>query len=345
MIWENLIFTEKWAFWLFLLFIPLFIYTFFFEKKRYPNLIFSNFSVLKKYSNNSVTKLRFIPDIIRFLAISLVILSIAKPKIANSEQDIDVTGIDIAFVLDISTSMAAADFLPNDRLHVAKEVIGDFVKKRKNDRIALVVFNALSYIQAPLTLDHNIFDLLLKSLSMEEIRGKVDSGILEDGTAIGNALATAVDRLKDSETKSKIIILLTDGSNNKGNVTPEKAAEMASRANIKIYSILVGKSGKVPYPTGKDLSGRVIYDYVDNSVNPDLLKKIANETKAKFYSAQNREELEQDLYDIIDHLEQSTFHESHFSELPSHYHPFLIFAFFLLIFEFLLRVTKFKRFP
>ncbi len=341
---NNLFFAEKHYLWL-LLIIPFLIFIIFFrEKKYYGNIIFSNFKILKKATNN-IKFLRYIPDILRILAVFLIIVAIAKPKFANGESDIEVSGIDIAFVLDISTSMAAADFMPKDRLTVAKEVISDFITKRKNDRLALVVFNALSYVQAPLTLDHKIFDTLLKAINMDEIQAKVKAEILEDGTAIGNALGTAVGRLIDSDTKSKIIILLTDGSNNKGNLTPEKAADMAAKSKIKIYPILIGKTGKVPYPAGKDYRGNIIYEYVENSVNPELLKKIATETKAKFYTAQNRDELEHDLMDIIDHLEQSKFKETNYQDFKSEYHLFILTAFVLLLIDFILRITRYKRLP
>ncbi len=343
---KELIFMEKEYFYLFLIIIPLVYFLFIKEKKRYGNLVFSNLDRLKLLSKKTNNKTRFIPDVLRILAIILIILALAKPKLLNNKSDIEVSGIDIAFVLDISTSMMANDFkLGQDRLEVAKDVVSEFVKKRKNDRLALIVFNALSYIQSPLTLDHKIFDTLLKSLDMNEISQKVNAKILEDGTAIGNALGTAINRLKDSKTKSKIIILLTDGSNNKGNMSPEKAAELAKKLDIKTYTILVGKTGRVPYPIGKDFLGKMRYNYVQNSVNPRLLKKIASLTNAKFYQAQNREELSKDLTDIMDHFERSKFQEENYSNVDSSFHIFLLIAFLLLIIEIILRTTRYKRFP
>jgi len=343
---KELVFTEKIYLYL-LITVPILIYLLFFkEKKRYGTVAFSNLETLKLFSNNINNRLRFIPDILRILAIILLILAMAKPKLLNNKTDIEVKGIDIAFVLDISTSMMANDFkLGQDRLEVAKEVVDQFVKNRKNDRLSLIVFNALSYVQTPLTLDHKIFTTLLKALNMNEIKSKVDNEILEDGTAIGNAIGSAINRLKDSDTKSKIIILLTDGSNNKGNMTPRKAAELAEKANIKVYPILVGKTGRVPFPIGKDFLGKIRYQYQNNSVNPQLLREIARVTKAKFYKAENKEELSNDLMDIIDHFEQSEFKEEHFNDIDSSFHWFLIIAFFLLLLEFILRVTKFKRLP
>ncbi len=343
---KELVFSEPIYLYL-LLVIPILVYLLFFrEKKRYGVVAFSNLEALKQFSKNINNRLRFIPEVLRILAIILIILALAKPKFLDNKTNIEVSGIDIAFVLDISTSMMANDFkLGQDRLEVAKEVVNEFVKSRKNDRLALIVFNALSYIQAPLTLDHRIFISLLKSLNMKEIEAKVNAKILEDGTAIGNAIGSAINRLKDSDTKSQIIILLTDGSNNKGNMTPQKAAELAQKADIKVYPILVGKRGRVPYPSGRDFFGKMRYQYVQNTVNPKLLREIAKVTKAKFYQAQNREELKRDLTDIMNHFERSKFQENHFDDINSSFHWFLIIAFFLLFLEFILRVTKYKRLP
>ena len=340
---DNLIFTQKYWFLLLLFILPL-IYLLFFKKKQREGFIYhSNTELLKKLIKNKSKKFKYLPSLLRIISIILIIIAMAKPKFLGSKKNIEVKGIDIVFVLDISTSMAAADFLPKDRLHVAKEVIKDFVESRKNDRIGLVVFNALSYVQAPLTLDHKIFTVLLKAINMDEIRSKVENGLLEDGTAIGNALGTAINRLKDKDTKSKIIILLTDGSNNKGNMTPEKAAELAKKTNIKIYPILVGKQGRVPYPAGINIFGNTQYNYVNNSVNPRLLKKISQITDSKFYIAQNREELRRDLSDIIDHFEKSKFQEQNFDNLETSFAPFVILAFLLLLLEFLLRTTIYKK--
>lgn len=340
---NNLVFTEKYWFILFI-FIPLLIYLLFLmNKKRTGVIIHSNLKLLKELSKNRSKKFKYIPGILRILAVTLIILALAKPKLLGNKKDLEVKGIDIVFVLDISTSMAAADFIPKDRLNVAKEVIKDFVDSRKNDRIGLVVFNALSYVQAPLTLDHKIFTTLLKAINMDEIRNKVTNGLLQDGTAIGNAIGTAVNRLKDGDTKSKIIILLTDGSNNKGNMTPEKASELAKKTDIKVYPILVGKQGRVPYPSGVNLYGNTQYNYVDNSVNPELLKNISKITNSKFYMAQNREELRNDLTDIIDHFEKSKFQEQNFDNLETYYFPFVSLAFLLLIIEFILTTTIYKK--
>jgi len=340
---NDLVFTEK--SWLILLaFIPFLAYLMLFKsKKRSGVIIHSNLKLLKELSKGRSSKFKYIPTLLRLMAITLIILALAKPKLLGNKKDIEVKGIDIVFVLDISTSMAAADFLPKDRLNVAKEVIKDFVNSRKNDRIGLVVFNALSYVQAPLTLDHKIFTTLLKAINMDEIRNKVEHGLLEDGTAIGNAIGTAVNRLKDRNTKSKIIILLTDGSNNKGNMTPEKAAELAEKTNIKVYPILVGKQGKVPYPSGINIYGSTQYNYVNNSVNPELLKNISKITNSKFYMAKNREELRRDLTDIIDHFEKSKFQEQNFDNLETYFIPFILLAFIFLILEFILRTTIYKK--
>lgn len=336
----DIVFTEKQFLWGLLLIIPLIYVIFFREKKRYGTVVFSNVRTLKDLAQKQPRWHRLIPDILTIIALIAMICALAKPKLLDETESIEVSGIDIAFVLDISTSMSAIDFHTMNRLDLAKEVIDDFIKKRVNDRLALIVFNAISYIQTPLTLDHKIFSLILKSLTMKEIRAKVELKLLEDGTAIGNALGTAVNALKDQKTKSKIAILLTDGSNNRGNMTPETAAEIAQKAGIKIYPILVGRRGKVRIPDGQ--GG---FQYALNSVNPELLQKIAKITKAQFHTAQNQSELKKNLNDIIDHLERSTFQDDHFRDRPTTYHPFLLLALALLILGFLFQVKRFKRLP
>jgi Ca-activated chloride channel family protein len=192
--------------------------------------------------------------------------------------------------------MLAADFRPKDRLTVAKEVLRNFIASRQNDRIGLVVFASEAYTQCPLTLDYRVLQDLL-----EQVR----TGVIADGTAIGNALATAVNRLRESDAKSKVIILITDGDNNAGNVSPGQAAQIARELGIQIYPILIGKGGRVPYPTGTDLFGRTQYEPVEIDVNPALLQEIAAVTGGTYHSAIDRESLEHELSLVLDALEKS----------------------------------------
>jgi Ca-activated chloride channel homolog len=238
-----------------------------------------------------------VPPVLYALAVACSALALAQPRIRTSAaEDVSVQGIDIVLALDVSTSMLAADFQPKDRISVAKEVVGNFIKSRTNDRVGLVVFAGEAYTQCPLTLDYNVVLDILKD---------VRCGVIEDGTAIGNALATAVNRLRESDAKSKVIVLITDGGNNAGNIAPEQAAQLAKQFGIKVYTILVGKGGKVPYPVGRDLFNEPAYQMVDIDVNPELLKEIAKTTDGQMYVATDKATLEQHFKDILDKLEKS----------------------------------------
>ncbi len=238
-----------------------------------------------------------LPVWLEVLALALATVALAQPRVRTSAaEDVSVQGIDIVLALDVSTSMLAADFQPKDRISVAKDVVGNFIKRRTNDRVGLVVFAGEAYTQCPLTLDYNVVLDILK---------EVRCGVIEDGTAIGNALATAVNRLRESDAKSKVIVLITDGGNNAGNIAPEQAAQVAKQFGIKVYSILVGKGGKVPYPVGKDMFNEPAYQMVDIDVNPELLRDIAKTTDGQMYVATDKATLEQHFKDILDKLEKS----------------------------------------
>jgi Ca-activated chloride channel family protein len=237
------------------------------------------------------------PPALYSLALALTAVALAQPRVRTSApEDVSVQGIDIVIAFDISTSMLAADFQPKDRITVAKEVIDNFIKSRTNDRVGLVVFAGEAYTQCPLTLDYSVLSNILKD---------VRCGVIEDGTAIGNALATSVNRLRESDAKSKVVVLITDGGNNAGNIAPEQAAQMAKQLGIKVYTVLVGKGGKVPYPVGRDMFNEPSYQMVDIDVNPELLKDIANTTGGKMYVATDKRSLEENFKDILDHLEKS----------------------------------------
>ena len=254
-------------------------------------------SLLPLRSRGALGRLWPVPSICYALAVALSAVALAQPRLRTSAaEDVSVQGIDIVLALDVSTSMLAADFQPKDRISVAKDVVGSFIKSRTNDRVGLVVFAGEAYTQCPLTLDYNVVLNILKD---------VRCGVIEDGTAIGNALATAVNRLRESDAKSKVIVLITDGGNNAGNIAPEQAAALAKQFGIKVYSILVGKGGKVPYPVGRDLFNEPAYQMVDIDVNPELLKEISKTTDGKMYVATDKHSLEDNFRDILDRLEKS----------------------------------------
>ena len=275
---------------------------------------------------------------LRVAGVALAIVALARPQTRDTRvRDLSVEGIDIVVALDLSTSMEAADFRPNNRLYVAKEVVSDFIASRSNDRIGLVVFAGAAYTQAPLTLDYEV---------LREVVRQLRTRALEDGTAIGDAIATSLNRLRDSQARSRVVILITDGDNNAGKIAPLDAAAMAKALGIRVYTILVGKGGKVPFPVGRDLFGKVAYREMELPVNPELLKTIAQRTGGEAYRAPDRQELEQGLQKVLDSLERSKLIEGGAAaRYAEHYHPFLAWAFALIAAEFLLRRTLLRVFP
>ncbi|MHB1844458.1 MAG: vWA domain-containing protein [Deltaproteobacteria bacterium] len=286
----------------------------------------------------SWARLWFVPPACFAAAIALCAVALARPRLRTSAaEDVSVEGIDIVIAFDISTSMLAADFQPKDRISVAKDVIDDFIKSRTNDRVGLVVFAGEAYTQCPLTLDYGILRQILKD---------VRCGVIEDGTAIGNALATSVNRLRESDAKSKVILLITDGGNNAGNIAPEQAAQIAKQYGIKVYTILVGKGGKVPYPVGKNLFGEPSYQMVDIDVNPELLKEIAKTTGGKMYVATDKASLQSSFRDVLDHLQKSKIIEgARFAQYKETYADWLMPGFLLAALGLLLQATALRPFP
>lgn len=230
------------------------------------------------------------------LALVFSTVALARPQKGRMFEELETRGIDIMLCLDISGTMQAADFLPKDRLTVAKERAKEFINRRSGDRIGLVIFSATSLTQCPLTLDHKI---------LNDILDRVDFGILEDGTAIGMGIASAAARLKDSKAREKVIILLTDGRNNTGDIDPLTAAQAAAALGIKIYTIGVGSKGPVPFPVDDPLFGRR-YVQMEVDLDTETLQKIAETTGGKFFLATDPEALKR-VYDEIDRLEPSTF--------------------------------------
>src|SRR5581483_3552182 len=266
--------------------------------RRGPFMVHSSaLGLLPQGSRGSLGRLWALPPLCYAAAIALSAVALAQPRIRTSAaEDVSVQGIDIVLALDVSTSMLAADFQPKDRISVAKEVVGNFIKSRTNDRVGLVVFAGEAYTQCPLTLDYTVLLNILKD---------VRCGVIEDGTAIGNALATAVNRLRESDAKSKVVVLITDGGNNAGNISPEQAAEVAKQFGIKVYTVLVGKGGKVPYPVGRDMFNEPAYHMVDIDVTPELRKQISKTTDGQMYVATEKKSLEENFRDILNRLEKS----------------------------------------
>ena len=266
---------------------------------------------------------------LRMLAISLLILALARPQTNMNRQDISVEGIDIVLATDISSTMLAEDLRPN-RLEAAKEVAVEFISNRPDDRIGLVVFSGESFTQCPLTSNHALLINLYKDISF---------GMIDDGTAIGDGLATAVNRLKESKTKSKVIILLTDGINNMGSIDPQSAAEIAELYGIRIYTIGVGTMGTALVPVRTQFGMQ--YQRMEVQIDEALLQKVSALTNGKYFRATNKQKL-QEVYKEIDRLEKSKIDVTEFSRKKEEFLPFVIFALLLLTLEFVMRFLVLK---
>lgn len=309
------------------------------ETKSRPAITFSDVSLFKDLPVSFKVRTRHLVFILRLVASGLLIVALARPQKGRSEQEITTHGVDIMLTLDVSTSMKALDFKPKNRLYVAKETIKSFINKREHDRIGLVVFAGRSFTKSPLTLDYNVINTFIDDIRFDEI---------EDGTAIGTAIATAAARLKESDAKSRILILLTDGASNRGEITPMVAAQAAAKLGIKIYTIGIGKSGEVPYPmqyrnpwTGK-VETRV--EKVKSDIDEQTLVDIANETGGQFFRAHNSKELES-IYTTIDELEKSEIKTVSYTTWSEKFFPWLIAGFLLLILEILLSNTFYRKVP
>lgn len=263
-------------------------------------------------------------------ALALLIIALARPQSSSTNRKINVEGIDIVLTMDISSSMLAQDLKP-DRLEAAKNVASDFVKGRPEDRMGLVVFASETFTQVPLTTDHGMLLNMMKEMKC---------GMLEDGTAIGDGLASSVSRLKDSEAISKVVILLTDGDNNAGSVDPSTAAEMAKLFGIRVYTIGVGTRGTAPYPAQTPFGGIQMVQ-VPVNINEPLLQQIADETGGKYYRATSTEKLQQ-IYDEIDQLERSKIEINEFTRVHEEFLPYVLWGLALLLLGFILRSTVFK---
>ena len=315
----------------YLLIIP-FVYTiWYFFKKRNINteILFSNLGPLNK-TKTLKNKLRNLPQILNIIAICLLIIALARPQSSINWEESTTEGIDIILSMDISGSMLAEDLKPN-RLEASKNVAMDFISKRVNDRIGLVIFSGESFTQCPLTTDHNVLINLFKD---------VKSGMVEDGTAIGMGLATAVNRLKDSDAISKVIILLTDGVNNKGVVAPFTAAEIAKKFGIRVYTIGVGSEGYAPYPLQTPFG--IQYQDVEVQIDEEILQNIATVTDGKYFRATNNSKLKE-IYKDIDQLEKSKIEITEFHKRSEEFSSFAIPAFLILLFGFILEKTYLKQ--
>lgn len=302
--------------------------------RRRRSVAFPSVDILSKAKLEAGPAKKHARTALRALVLVLIVLAAARPQTGRSESSIRTEGIDIALVLDTSGSMQAQDFQPKNRLHAAKEVVKEFISKRKHDRIGLVVFSAQALSQCPLTLD---YDVLLGLVD------RVDFGMLEDGTAIGVALATACNRLKDSAAKSRVVVLLTDGQNNTGIISPATAADIARSLGIKVYTIGVGTRGTAPFPVDDPVFGRrLVQMQVD--LDEETLRRIAKTTGGEYFRATDAGELER-IYETIDELEKSTIETKTFTSFTDKYLLFALPALLLLVFELGLGESVLREIP
>ena len=314
-----------------LIIIPLLVVWYIFSgRKNQAYVKFSDTSFFNGMPRSWRIYARHILFVIEMCALALLIIALARPQSSSKSQKINVEGIDIVLTIDLSSSMLAQDLKP-DRLEAAKNISADFVKGRPEDRMGLVVFASETFTQVPLTTDHGMLLNMMKDMKC---------GMLEDGTAIGDGLASSVSRLKDSEAISKVVILLTDGDNNAGSIDPATAAEMAKLFGIRVYTIGVGTRGTAPYPVQTPFGG-IQYQQIPVTINEPLLQQIADETGGKYYRATSNEKLEQ-IYDEIDQLERSKIEINEFTRVHEEFLPFVLIGLALLLLGFILKNTVFK---
>ncbi|MFW9597855.1 MAG: vWA domain-containing protein [Paludibacter sp.] len=287
---------------------------------------------IQQFRKSTKIKLLHVPFVLRTLAIILVTIALARPQASNSWRTENTEGIDIMLTLDISGTMMAEDLKPN-RLEASKDVATEFILSRPNDNIGLVVFAGESFTQCPLTTDHTVLVNLFKG---------IEYGLLEDGTAIGLGLANAVNRIKDSKSKSKVIILLTDGSNNRGDIAPITAAEIAKSMGIRVYAIGVGSYGKVNIPVQTPIG--IQYQQMESEFDEKSLQEIAQMTGGSYFRATNNEKL-RSIYKEIDALEKTKISVKEYSKKNEEFYVFALLAFLFLTLEIILRNTLLRKIP
>ncbi|MBI1804254.1 MAG: VWA domain-containing protein [Ignavibacteriae bacterium] len=302
------------------------------QRQQLAELQVSTIKVFHAMPRTWRQRLRHVLFALRMLALILLVIALARPQSTSRGENVTTEGIDIILATDISGSMLAEDFRPN-RIEAAKKVAMDFIDGRPNDRIGLVIFAGESFTQCPLTIDHPVVVTLIK---------QIKSGMVEDGTAIGSGLATAVSRLKDSKAKSRVIILLTDGVNNRGSIDPMTAAQIAQTFGVRVYTIGVGTIGTAPYPVQTPFGTQ--YQNMPVEIDEALLQKIADLTGGKYFRATDNRTLK-DIYQEIDRLEKTKIEVLQFRRHTEEYYSVAMFAGVFLLLELLLSQTVFRKIP
>lgn len=319
--------------WLATIVLPLIGYYIYRTRQGGATINISSVAGVEKAPRTAKYYLRHLPFVLRMLALIALIVAIARPQTSEYNSRSNTKGIDIVMSLDVSTSMLARDFEP-DRISASKDMASKFIVDRPNDRIGLVIFAGESFTQCPLTTDKR---------SLLSLLAQVGSGVLEDGTAIGNGLATAVNRLKESTAKSKVIILLTDGVNNSGQIAPLTAAEIAQSYGIKVYTIGVGTMGTAPYPA-YDMWGNVTFVPMKVEIDEDVMRKIAEQTGGKYFRATDNTKLKA-IYDEINEMEQTKIEVNDYTSYTEMFYIFALLGLALLLAEFLIKNLWLRQIP
>ncbi|MEZ4987386.1 MAG: VWA domain-containing protein [Saprospiraceae bacterium] len=323
--WTQLTFAYPWALLLLLLAPAIVWWRLRTRNRHYPHLRMSNLQSIDGAPTWRVYLRRALPWL-RALALVSIVIALARPRLALQQESIKAEGIDIVLTMDLSSSMLAQDFRPS-RLEASKKVATDFVQKRHYDRIAVVAFAGEAFTSCPLTTDHDVVRTFL---------GALQCGALNDGTAIGQGLATAINRVKESKSASKVIILLTDGVNNAGYLSPEMAADIARQFGIRVYTIGVGSEGEALTPVSKDRFGRYRYDIAKVEIDEPLLTQIAEATDGRYFRATNQQELEE-IYSLIDQLEKTEIETTIIRRYAEKFRLFVLIAACLLLLEVVLK--------
>jgi Ca-activated chloride channel family protein len=319
-----------------LLLIPLLLYWYWKRREKGSGKIrFSDIHVIKRVGKTAKQRLRHSLFLLRILFISLIILAFARPQSGSQMRETTTEGVDIILALDVSSSMLAEDFKPKNRLEAAKTVAEDFIQGRQNDRLGLVIFAGESFTQCPLTLDYGVLMTLLQDIKV--------AGQDWDGTAIGMGVVNAVNRLRDSKAKSKVIILLTDGVNNRGEVDPVTASNIAAAIDVKIYTIGAGSQGTALYPVNDPLLGKRFVP-MPVEIDEDVLKRIAANTNGRYFRATDTKKLSE-IYTEIGELEKTKIEVKEFTRYDEYFHYFLLIGLALFVLEMVLANSVFRKLP
>ena len=329
---ENIVFAYPKLLWLLLILPPLGYWLFARDKKTRPYLHYSDSSYRSVLKRTWRQRLYPTLHVLRLLAVALLVVALARPQSTSKQSSKNIEGVDIVMAMDISGSMLAEDFSPN-RLEASKQLAREFVRGRESDRIAVVAFSGEAYTQCPLTIDHGILENRIRQLK---------SGVITDGTALGDGLAVSINRIRQSDAKSKVIILLTDGVNNAGSIDPLTASDIAKTYGIRVYTIGVGTRGLAPYPYKTPFG--IQYQNVQVEIDENLLKQIADETGGTYFRATNKNRLKA-VFEEIDKLEKTKIEVLSYEQRAEEFKPFLWAALALLLLELLLRLSVFKTLP